>query len=438
MTTKHLFSLIFVGSLFTACTHSFNKPKIDSLLDIVAARHQGMGAIAIAQNGRLVYQKYIGIGNTLPAGPDTRYHIGSITKMFTAVMVFQLIGENKVQLTTPLSTFFPQIPNATKINIKMMLGHRSGLHNLTVDTAYGSYYVQPQTHAEMLARMAADKPDFEPDTETAYSNTNFQLLGYIIEKLTGKPYSEALKERITRKIGLTNTFYGEQHSNSVNDAKPFTWRKGHWQPTQETDMSVSAGAGAIVSTTSDMLKFIQALFNGKLVSAEQLELIKPVQGDIGLGMFKFDICGHISYGHTGGIDGFFTEVCYFPKEKIAVAFCSNGGADQMEDVLNGAMRIYFNMPYTIPTYKVTRIDSSKLTQYVGTYTSRDLPLKITISADDGVLSMGIPGLQAFPLQPVSVNTFESKRYGATLAFGTAQHTFVMTEGDQSFSYSLER
>jgi hypothetical protein len=153
-------------------------------------------------------------------------------------------------------------------------------------------------------------------------------------------------------------------------------------------------------------------------------------------MFKFDLSGRTSYGHTGNIDGIFAEIGYFPKEKVAVAYFSNGGAYPRNEVLNGVMKIYFNQPYTIPTFKVTRLDAAKLTRFPGTYTSRDTPLKITITADDGVLSMAMPGQQAFPLQPVSVNTFESKMLGATLSFGTAQHTFVMRRGDQSFSYSL--
>jgi D-alanyl-D-alanine carboxypeptidase len=435
MTIRCLLTLAFAGGLLTACTRNVNKPKIDSLLNALAISHQGMASIEIAQNGHLVYQKSVGVGNTLPAGPGTRYRIGSITKMFTAVMIFQLIGENKVQLNTPLSAFFPQIPNATKITMKMMLGHRSGLHNFNSDTAYGSYFAQPQTHAEMLARMAADKPDFEPDANTEYSNTNFLLLGYIVEKLTGKSYSQALKERITAKIGLANTFYGEPKENVVNDAKPFIWRNRHWEQTPETDMSVPGGAGAIVSTPSDLLEFIQALFNGKLVTPEQLELMKPNLGNIGLGMFKFDYSDHTSYGHTGGIDGFFTEVDYFPKEKVAMAYCSNGGAYPWHEVFNGAKSIYFNMPYTIPAFKVTRLAATQIAPYLGTYTSRDIPIKIKITADDGLLMIEIPGGKIYPLQPVSANTFESKTSGATLVFGTVQHTILFTQGDRSFSYS---
>lgn len=438
MTTRYFFSLVFAGSFLTSCTSNINKPKIDSLLNALAAKHQGIGSIAIAQNGHEVYQKSVGVAYPHPAATDMRYRIGSITKMFTAVMIFKLIGENKLQLTTPLSAFFPQIPNAAKITIKMMLGHRSGMHDFTMDPAYGTYYTKPQSHAEMLIRMAAQKPDFEPDKTTAYCNNNFVLLGYIIEQLTGNSYSQALKEMITSRIGLANTFYGEQKNNALNEAQPFIWRNGQWEQTPLTDLSIPAGAGAIISNTSDMLKFIQALFNGELVAPAQLDLMKPELGNFGLGMFKFDFFGNTSYGHTGNIDGIFAEIGYFPKEKLAVTYYSNGGAYPRNEVLNGVMRIYFNLPYTLPTFKVTRLSAAKLTPYLGTYTSKDTPIKITITANDGELDMEIPGQQPFPLQPISANSFESKMYSTTLSGGTAQNIIVISHGDQRLSFSLER
>ena len=345
---------------------------------------------------------------------------------------------DSAQAVQPRASTTEQVINHEKDDeSRQRCAHRSGLHDFTGDPAYGTYFTKPQTQAGMLARMAAGKPDFEPDTDTQYSNPNFVLLGYIIEKLTGKPYSQALKERVVTKIGLANTSYGEQKNSAADYAKPFIWRHGSWEQTPETDMSIPGGASAIVSTIPDMLEFIQALFNGKLVTSEQLELMKPEFGDFGLGMFKFDFSGHTSFGHTGNIDGIFAVVGYFPKEKVAIAYCSNGGAYPRNEVLSGVMSIYFNMPYTIPTFKVTRLDAARLARYPGTYISRDTPRKITITEDDGVLSVEYPGQQAFPLQPVSANTFECKMLGATLAFGTAQQAFVMTRGDQSYSYSLE-
>jgi CubicO group peptidase (beta-lactamase class C family) len=112
-------------------------------------------------------------------------------------MILQLVEEKKLRLTDTLDRFFPQIPNAAKITIGHMLAHRSGIHNLEAD---GSWAKQHRTQAEVVARIAQSQPDFEPDAQHKYSNTGYVLLGYIVEKVGGKPYQEALKERIISKI----------------------------------------------------------------------------------------------------------------------------------------------------------------------------------------------------------------------------------------------
>lgn len=145
--------------------------------------------------------------------------------MFSAVMILQLEGENKLSLTTPLSLFFPVVPNAAKITISMLLNHRSGLHNFTSDSLYATYYLQPQTQQSMLARIIANPSDFEQGSKFAYSNTNYVLLDYIIEKRTGEKYADALSERITSRLGLKETYYGGKISAQAGEASSFHYDK---------------------------------------------------------------------------------------------------------------------------------------------------------------------------------------------------------------------
>jgi D-alanyl-D-alanine carboxypeptidase len=120
-------------------------------------------------------------------------------------LVFQLVEEGKLKLTDTLDKFFPQIPNANRITIAQILNHSSGIPALQPD---GSWGLQPKTRDEIVAAIAKGQPEFEPDSKTAYSNTGYNLLGYIVEKAGGKPYPDALKERITSKIGLKDTYVG--------------------------------------------------------------------------------------------------------------------------------------------------------------------------------------------------------------------------------------
>jgi D-alanyl-D-alanine carboxypeptidase len=161
--------------------------------------------------------------------------------MFTGTLVMQLVEEGKLTLETTLDKFYPEIQNAPKITIGMMLTHHSGLHNFTSDPVYMTYMLSPQTHQQMVARMALMKPDFEPGSKGQYSNTNFVLLSYIIEKITNKSYPELVKERIINKIGLKDTYYGVKTNTGNNEALSYMY-DGKWKKFVETDMSIPSGA----------------------------------------------------------------------------------------------------------------------------------------------------------------------------------------------------
>lgn len=169
-----------------------------------------MGSVSIRKNNELVYSKAyvfssISDKENIKASEKTKYRVGSISKMFTTVMIFQLIEEKKLTLNTKLSDFFPEVKNAEKITIEYLLSHRSGIHNFTNDESYLTYYTQPKTQEEMVSIISKTNSDFEPNTKAEYSNSNFVLLGFIIEKITKTYYKSNLKTRIIDKLGLKNT-----------------------------------------------------------------------------------------------------------------------------------------------------------------------------------------------------------------------------------------
>lgn len=284
-----LTSLLFVyfAAITFAQTPAENKSRIDSLLTAVTADNQGMGSLVIAQNGATVYQKSTGFSvvngeHHSLATSKTRYRIGSISKMFTAVMIFQLMDEHKLALDTKLATFYPQLPNADKITISQMLNHRSGLHNFVRDSTYQADMVKPHTQAEMIAMFATDQSDFEPDSKADYSNTNYVLLGYIVEKLSNMSYAQALKQNITTKLGLTDTYYGSKINPLKGEAYSYQF-KNEWQVVPEMDISMVGGAGGIVSTPVDLVKFINGLFDGKLINQVDLSLMRSFRNGFGIG-----------------------------------------------------------------------------------------------------------------------------------------------------------
>lgn len=151
---KHLFIIFsLTGLSFSASSQTINTKKLDSLFDMLQTRKLATGSIAISMNGKVKYQRAIGFimfASSKTFAPDTatKYRIGSISKMFTAVMIFQLIDEGKLRLNQKLADYFPQLPDADKISIKEMLYHRSGLHDYTHDTNFPDWMDKPKTHED--------------------------------------------------------------------------------------------------------------------------------------------------------------------------------------------------------------------------------------------------------------------------------------------------
>jgi CubicO group peptidase (beta-lactamase class C family) len=318
-----------------------------------------------------------------------------------------------------------------------MLSHRSGIHSFTSDPDYPTWMMNPKTQSELVEIIAKGKPDFEPDTKGAYSNPNFVLLGFIVEKLDKKSYQNALKDRITSKIGLTNTHVGGKINVKNNETFSFNYADG-WKPANETDMSIPAGAGAIISTPSDLTKFIQALFDLKLVSQASLDRMKTFKDRYGFGMMPFPLNDKTVIGHGGGIDGFNAMLFYLPEEKLAVAYTSNGKAYPPNSVIVGAMDIYWGKPFTIPTFETVNVSAEVLDKYVGVYASPDFPLKVTVTREGTTLKAQATGQSAFPLDATAPDKFKFDGAGIVLEFDAAKNQMTLKQGGRETVFTKEK
>src|SRR5579871_803642 len=191
---RFISTLVTICSVFVTSAQTLNTVKFDSFIHSLSSKELAMGSLAISKKGNL-YQKALGYSfindqKKKVANIETRYRIGSISKMFTATMIFQLIDEGKINLDNTLSHYFPDLPNANKITIANLLYHRSGLHDYTHDTDFENWMDKPKTHEELLKIVKEKGVDFEPDTKADYCNTNYLILGYIIEKLGKGGYED--------------------------------------------------------------------------------------------------------------------------------------------------------------------------------------------------------------------------------------------------------
>ena len=440
MRTKILTTTLLIGLSFgTVFPQSFNKPKLDSLMDILAEKNNAMGSLTISKNGVIVYSRaigysYISSNEKIPATNQTKYRIGSITKMFTATMIFQLIEGGKLSLTTTVDKYFPQLPNASKITISNLLNHRSGLHNFTDDPEYVTWETQPKTQDEMLAIISKSPVDFQPNEKCSYSNSNYVVLGYILQKISKQSYSKNLSTRITSKIGLPNTYVGAKTDTKKNESFSYRFLNG-WEQGLETDMSIPGAAGAIVSTPADLTKFIESLFSLKLVSNSSLSQMKTLTDGFGMGMFQIPFYEKSAYGHNGGIDGFASTLAYFPEDSLAVAYCTNGQVYPMNNILIGVLSSCFNKPYSIPTFNLKTEDLDK---YLGVYSTTQIPLKITITKNAVTLFAQATGQQPFPLDPTEKDKFKFDPAGIIIEFNPDKNEMALKQGGENVLFTKEK
>jgi len=432
-------SFLLIG--ICAKAQDFNKAKLDSLFSLIDENDKAMGSFSIFQDGKEVYQNSIGfadISKNIAASVKTKYRIGSISKTFTAVLFLQLVEEGKVSLDTKLDQFYPEIPNSADITMEFLLDHHSGLFNYTSQQAYLEYMQEPKSKEEMLGIFKKNGTSFTPGSRFEYSNTNYALLTFIIEELTNKSFAEVLQERIVKPLDLKNTYYGGKIDVNNSEANSYKKRKT-WMPETETDMSVSLGAGALVSTPTDLNVFYSALFNGKLLKEATFEKMIDVKDKYGYGIIKIPFEDYLVYGHSGGIDGFASISYYFPKEKVAYSFVLNGLDMNSSELVKGPLKIYFGEEYELPVFEEEYEPAlSDLKSYEGTYSTPMLPIKLKIFIEDGVLMAQGTNQPSFMLDPVEKHKFKYDLAKLKIEFRSSENKLMLSQRGGEFELTKEK
>ncbi len=353
--------------------------KIDSLLEIYEESNQFMGSIAVSKNGKIEYTNAIGFDDIYTKKKstiDTKYRIGSISKTFTAVLVFKAIEKNIITLEQTIESFFPEIQNASKITIAQLLQHRSGIYNFTRDKAFRKYHTQYKPTQEML-QMISDYPsDFEPGSKGEYSNSNYFLLSLILEKVYDKPYETILNTKICTPLNLTNTYNGAIVNINNNEANSYTYTT-KWTKSTETDMSITLGAGSIVSNPTNIALFMNALFTGKIITPQSLDKMLTIKDTYGMGLARYTIADKKGFGHRGTLDGYKSTAIYFPEEKLGLTITSNGSNDNINTLFIEILKLYLDET-------PVEITENEVKIYSGTYVNIESDTYI-FSQDKNVL-----------------------------------------------------
>lgn len=306
----------------------------DYLQAQMAARHIPGLSVAVVQDGKVIKSRGYGQANVEQASPatvDTIYPIGSLSKQFTAVAVMLLVQEGKVKLDAPLSVYLAAMPKTWQpITVRELLNQTSGIPewgpNLDKDSLLREFPL-----AE-IAQNAAVKPLlFAPGTQFAYSNTNYNLLAGIIEKVGGKPYGDFLQARLFKPLGMTSTgVYDPQEIMPGRSAGYDRFQGKVYNNAYLYDPSYYLGAGSLESTVGDMVKWDTALAGGKVLPLPvmaQMWTPPTLPGGTptayGMGWERDTINGHSLIWHNGAIFGCMGFAGRFPQDHLMVVILSN-------------------------------------------------------------------------------------------------------------------
>lgn len=440
--SKYLF--VFLVCISSMQAQTFDTSKLDSLFNLLENNNKGMGSFSIFSNGEEIYKKSFGfsdLSNKAQANNLTKYRIGSITKTFTSTLILQLIEEGKISLNTLLSEYFPKIPNADNITIESLLRHESGLFDLTADEDLTEWMAIAQSREKIIERIIKNGTVFEPKEKTEYSNTNYILLSYIVEIIDNNKFQEILESRIFEPLNLKRTEFGKKINSANNEALPYDYENSEWKLIEEhTDMSFPMGAGAIVSTPTELNIFFSNLFSTNIVSASSLSKMKDAKNGIGIGLMKLPLGDKEVYGHGGSIDGFQSFAAYFPKEKVSFALTTNNLYTQVSNVFIGTVQIYFGMDYKLPDFspiKTIQLSVEELEIYLGKYSSPNFPMDITITQDGNILLAQGEGQPSFPLDAIEKDMFYSEKVMITLKFIPEQKIMIIEQSGQTFELTKE-
>jgi CubicO group peptidase (beta-lactamase class C family) len=363
--------LLLAGNAYAADLVPAATKKLDAYFDALARESLANGSVAISEKGVIKYQRSVGLASisprgTEPADTNTRYRIGSVTKMFTAALTMQLVERASITLDSKLAEFYPELPNALAITYRDLLQHRSGLANYSEAAGFEVWRRQPKPPAELLKLIADGGERFAPRERLEYNNTNYLLLGYILEKVYNKPYAEIVRQRISGKVPLTRTEFGNEFGGALVS---YEKTPQGWKAVPSTDPALHGGAGALTSTPTDLVRFIDALFAGHVVSKQSLASMRDQSVGTGLGLWSYDVAGKTGYGHGGAIESFRACVFHFPEQKISIAYATNAPVLSMSELVDEVLALVFDGRRQPLAYAPIAPGESRHKAIVGTWRS---------------------------------------------------------------------
>lgn len=315
-------------------TSSEYAQEIDGYLDSLVEANLFSGSVLVALEGQVILSQGYGLSDrarNIPNTPATRFRIASITKQFTAVAILMLQSRGLLTVADPICDFVPECPATwSGISLHHLLTHTSGIPDYFYLSDYESLKRSPITTLQLISHLKDELLWFLPGTKWDYSNSNYLLLGYVIEQVSGLPYGLFIQENIFEPLQMTSSGYDP---SLVSLATGYTGIGDEWLPVDPIDLSISCGAGALYSTVEDLYLWDRALYTEQLLPQDLITLMFTPHASGRMGDYGYGWLIEFNYGqmvvlHPGALNGFKTVIeRYLDQEAVFIVLSNRETTD---------------------------------------------------------------------------------------------------------------
>ncbi len=383
-----LWAILFFASLSLLIIYGLPSNKTSRMQEIVkwyVDNNHFMGAVLVAQDKQMLVNQGYGYSEVewkAPNSETTKFRLGSISKQFTATAILLLEEQGKLNVNDLVKSHMPNTPASwDKITIFNLLTHTSGIPNYTAFSNFKEISVNAITPEKLIALFREKPLNFKPGEKWEYSNSGYEVLGFLIEKISGESYQHFIVNHIFKPLGMNDSGYDSNSEIIMRRASGYSFGPEGLRNADFINMSVPYAAGGIYSTTPDLLRWEQGLFGGKILSAKSLEkMITPFKSNYGFGLEIQKIDDHLSISHGGGVNGFITMMIHYPDNKLNVIVLSNN--DSASGTQNMATKLAAvaqgKSAILLSERKEVTISPNILGKYVGTYKFTEFQFVLTL------------------------------------------------------------
>jgi CubicO group peptidase (beta-lactamase class C family) len=403
-------------------------PKIDQLLGAYHEIGKFNGTALVARHGQFLLQKGYGYRNEQTRTPNdtgTIFQIASITKTFTSAVVLQLAEMHRLSMSDKLTKWYPSFPNGDKITVENLLTHTSGIFDYTRDDTPTDLHGE----ARMMAYLAKKPLDFEPGMDWRYSNSGYSVLGFIISKVSGMAYEQAVRRTIFAPLRMQHSGFDFEHLQSPGKATGYSTGDSGRVVAGYSDSSIVFAAGAIYATVGDLYKWHEGLQNNRIVGATLMnKAYTPFRKNYGYGWIIDSVDGQKMVYHSGNIAGFSSVLVRIPADDICIVLLNNQEGTELETIARKILDILYHVPYTVPVRKIpVTLPDSVLARYVGTYEISDIALMAEITLENHGLVVHVRNGPVLPLTAEGTDRFYINEGQAEVQFAPGKIMIIQND-----------